>query len=224
MKILLIEDNSRLSERIKYRLGKDFLIDLEENGENALEQFKNVDYSVIVLDLGLPDMPGLEVCRRIRTIDKNIPILVLTGVNTTPSRVELLSAGADDYMSKPFEAAELIARIKALARRASRPARAPLVTYRDIVINTDSHQVKRGGVEIDLRRKEFDILAYLIANSGRILTREMIMAHAWDANSTSWTSTVDVHIKHLRDKIDKPFKTKYIKTAYGLGYKVDATD
>lgn len=224
MKVLIVDDNTRLSERIKYRLDKEFIVDIEENGQDALDRIDKIDYSVIVLDLGLPDISGLEVCRSIRSKNIDIPILILTGIDSTPSRVELLNAGADDYMVKPFEATELMARVKALARRKARLPSSPQLTYRDLIIDIQSHRVKRSGVEIALRRKEFDILEYLIRNSGRILTREMIMAHAWNSNSTSWTSTVDVHIKHLRDKIDRPFETKYIKTAYGLGYKVDAVD
>ena len=221
MKLLLIEDNQRLAERISYHLRKSYIIDTVENGEDALERLKDIEYGVILLDLGLPGMSGLEVCKNMRLMKFNNPILVLTGNSEIADRVKLLNAGADDYVTKPFNTDELRARIAAVGRRQTRNHIRSIIEYRDLMMDIDHHKVSRSGVEINLRRKEFDILEYLMINKGRIMTRAMIMDHVWSSHSNSWISTVDVHIKHLRDKVDRPFDHAYIKTAYGLGYKVD---
>jgi len=221
MKLLLVEDNQRLAERISYHLRKVFIVDVVQSGEDALEKVMSIEYGVILLDLGLPGMSGLEVCRNMRKLKVNSPILVLTGNSDMADRISLLDAGADDYVTKPFNTDELRARISAVGRRQTRSHIRSLIEYRELTMNLDQHEVSRLGTSIKLRRKEFDILEYLIKNKGRILTRDMIMNHVWSSQTNSWTSTVDVHIKHLRDKIDKPFNEAYIKTAYGLGYKVD---
>lgn len=221
MKLLLIEDNQRLAERISYHLRKSYIVDTVENGEDALEKLKDIEYGVILLDLGLPGMSGLEVCKNMRLMKFNNPILVLTGNSEIADRVKLLNAGADDYVTKPFNTDELRARIAAVGRRQTRNHIRSIIEYRDLMMDIDHHKVSRSGVEINLRRKEFDILEYLMINKGRIMTRAMIMDHVWSSRSNSWISTVDVHIKHLRDKVDRPFDHAYIKTAYGLGYKVD---
>jgi DNA-binding response OmpR family regulator len=224
MKILVVEDNLRLAERISTKLHKSHTIDRAETGHEVLDKIKQVEYGVIVLDLGLPDMSGLEVCQRLRKLSVTTPILILTGNNEMSERVELLNQGADDFMTKPFDPNELRARIAALGRRRSRQPPTSLLKYEDIIIDLEQRKVSRSGITIDLRRKEFDILEYLIRNKGRVLTRDMIMNHAWDADKTSWNSTVDVHIKHIRDKVDRPFDVPIIKTAYGLGYRVDTTE
>jgi DNA-binding response OmpR family regulator len=221
MKILLVEDNQRLSERISYYLRKSYIVDVVDCGEDALEKVKYIEYGVILLDLGLPDMTGLEVCKKMRELNVNNPILVLTGNSEMIHKINLLNAGADDYVTKPFNTEELRARIAAVGRRQSRSHIRSMIKYRDLKMDIDQHIVSRSGVDIKLRRKEFDILEYLITNKGRIMTRDMIMDHVWSSHTNSWTSTIDVHIKHLRDKIDKPFENQYIKTAYGLGYKVE---
>lgn len=221
MKLLLIEDNPRLAERISYHLRKTYVVDTVENGEDALDRIQHIEYGVILLDLGLPGMSGLEVCRNMRKLKFNNPILVLTGNGEMATRVDLLNAGADDFVTKPFNTEELRARIAAVGRRQNRTHIRSIITYRDLAMDIDQHAVSRSGVDIVLRRKEFDILEYLVTNKGRIMTRSMIMDHVWSANTNSWASTVDVHIKHLRDKVDRPFEDAYIKTAYGLGYKID---
>lgn len=222
MKILLIEDNERLAERIVHKLRGEYTVDHFSHGEHALETLLRITYDVILLDLGLPDMPGVEVCKAIRKNKIDTPVLILTSSGAVKNRIELLDSGADDFMQKPFDAQELKARIKALRRRGTKPLSSQKLIYKDLVIDIDQHKVERNGIEVMLRRKEFLILTYLIKNSGRILTRRMIIDHVWEVSSNSWLSTVDVHIKHLRDKVDKPFEEKYIKTAYGLGYKVEA--
>lgn len=224
MKLLIVEDNKNLLERIKKQLDKLYIIDTAQTGTEAIEKSTDPSYAVILLDLGLPDMSGHTVCKRIREKGIETPILVLTGVDEMTTRVELLNSGADDYVTKPFNSNELRARITALSRRSPLRYKSAVIAYKDLVIDPDKREVYRQGVAVPLRRKEFDILEYLVNNNGRVLTREMIINHAWDSSKTSWNSTVDVHIKHLRDKIDRPFNSSLIKTAYGLGYRVDVAE
>lgn len=223
MKILIVDDNARLAERIGEKLGKEFQIDIVNTGEGAINACETVDYSVIVLDIGLPDISGIDVCRELRKIDNDTPILVLSGLNSIHTKVELLDSGADDYLTKPFDIKELRSRIVALRRRSARHSLRAQLVCGELTVDIEKRTVTRSDSEIHLRRKEFDILHYLVENQGRILTRQMIMDNVWNDGSSSWISTIDVHIKHLRDKVDRPFSTQYIKTAYGLGYKIDAS-
>ena len=220
MKVLLIEDNERLAERVQHKLSKHFIIDVVHTGEAALIQMELVEYGSIILDIGLPDMSGRELCTLLRT-KYDVPILALTGFQDIATRVEMLDLGVDDYVCKPFDIHELRARIQALGRRRTKPKVSDKLKYDELIIDTMTHTVTRSGQDIKLRRKEYEILEYLIVNQGRVVTRKMIMDHVWNADTKSWINTVDVHIKHLRDKVDKPFTTAYIKTAYGLGYKLD---
>lgn len=135
--------------------------------------------------------------------------------------VKLLNSGADDYITKPFNGEALKARVAALLRRGQEMREEKIITVCDMTINVTRREVQRGGVIIPLRRKEFDILEYLVSNHGRVLTRTMIIDHVWEAGTESWNNTVDVHIKYLRDKIDRPFEKPLIKTAYGVGYMID---
>lgn len=221
MKLLIIEDNPRLASRIKKQLRQWFIVETAASGDEGLRLASTAIFDIVLLDLGLPDTPGLMVCKQLRQLSKDIPILVVTGIDTTESRVELLDAGADDYITKPFELAELKARINALARRRSRNESQSNITIGDLIIEPSSRFVSRAGQSILLRRKEFDILEYLAANAGRVMSRQQIINHAWPTGSSSWVGSVDVHIKQLRDKIDKPFSYPLIKTTYGVGYMVD---
>jgi two-component system copper resistance phosphate regulon response regulator CusR len=222
MKLLLIEDNKPLADSLKKQLGKTFIIDAFRTGEEGLQHALNGSYDIVVLDLGLPDKNGHDVCRSIRANGVSTPILILTGVDDIESRVALLDDGADDYLTKPFNVAELRARLGALLRRPTNTYTPNVLTVRDLTLDPGRRSVHRGGVPITLRRKEFDILEYLVRNQGRPVTRAMILDHAWDGSKDAWNNTVDVHIKHLRDKVDRPFGSTLIQTAYGIGYMVDA--
>jgi len=222
MKILIIEDNPRLVDRLKKQLSKWYLVEVAESGDKALQLVASRSFDIALLDLGLPDTPGLEVCKQIRKLSQDLPILVITGIDTTESRVTLLENGADDYVTKPFEIAEIRARINALARRRARSEQNTTITVGDLIIDPSRRLVVRAGVEVRLRRKEFDILEYLASHPGRVMSRQNIINHAWASTSSSWTGSVDVHIKQLRDKIDKPFSYPLIKTSYGLGYMIEA--
>ncbi len=224
MKVLLVEDNPRLAERMKHRLKDWYIVDSASSGHEALVSIAARKYNAVILDLNLPDMHGLEVCRRIRTISVEVPILVVTGEDGTPSKVELLNNGADDYLTKPFDSDELRARLNALTRRRFKQPIATVIEVGDLTIDPAKRIVSRAGIDIKLRKKEFDILEYLALNRGRVLTREMIVQHAWSSTSSSWVGSVDVHIKHLRDKVDKPFSYSLIKTVYAVGYILDAPD
>lgn len=224
MKILVIEDNPRLAQRIKEQLRKWYIVETANSGDEGLRLVATNLFDIILLDLGLPDTSGLDVCRNIRALSNDIPVLILTGVDTPQSRVELFEAGADDYVTKPFNLDELRARINALARRRKRNGTVPLIEAGDLTIDPARRSVTRAGAHIELRRKEFDILEYLVLNKGRVLSRDMIINHAWHINAKGGIGSVDVHIKQLRDKIDKPFSYPLIKTLYGVGYMVDVPD
>lgn len=221
MKILVVEDNPKLAEKITKQLRKWYVVEVATSGTDALQQAAHTQFDTILLDLGLPDMPGVEVCKHLRNISSDVPILVVSGVDTPLSKIELLDTGADDYLTKPFNPPELIARINALARRRARSNNKPVLVVGDLYIYPSSRQVIRSGQTIELRKKEFDILEYLAINKGRVMSRQMIINHAWTSTSSSWVGSVDVHIKQLRDKVDKPFAIHLIQTSYGVGYMVD---
>jgi DNA-binding response OmpR family regulator len=223
MRLLCIEDNSALVESLRRLLADGPNISHAGCGEEGLRLAAGRRYDAIILDLGLPDMPGLEVCRILRRRGIGTPILVLSAVKDTHTKVELFKAGADDFMTKPFTRAELRARLSVLHKRSGidKKEGARLLTVGSLTLDPLSRQVRRGGKTIRLRRKEFDILEYLMRNQGKIVTRSMIMDNIWESCSSPWDSTINVHIKRVRDKIDRPYRRKFIKTAYGLGYTIE---
>ncbi|HVQ44332.1 MAG TPA: response regulator transcription factor [Candidatus Saccharimonadia bacterium] len=223
MKILLIDDNQLIFDSVKSRLAPTYVVDSADTGYEGIERARLIRYGLILLDLGLPDMDGFEVCRALRSANVGAPILILTVRKDSATSVRLLNCGADDFLTKPFNGDELRARIAALLRRSSEMHEEKIIKVSDLTMNVTRRQVTRSGTIISLRRKEFDILEYLISNQGHALTRSMILDHVWEAGTEGWNNTVDVHIKHLRDKVDRPFGMPLIKTAYGIGYMVDDT-
>jgi DNA-binding response OmpR family regulator len=223
MKILHIDDNRLLMDSVKKTLGTTYVVDTICTGSEGIQKALTVRYSAILLDLGLPDMDGFEICRQLRSANVATPILVLTVQKDPDTMVRLLNCGADDYITKPFGKEVLKARITALLRRSQDLKEEKIIELGDLTINITRRQVWRSGTRISLRRKEFDILEYLATNNGHVLTRPMILDHVWEAGTEGWNNTVDVHIKYLRDKIDRPFGSSLIKTAYGVGYMVDHT-
>ncbi len=221
MKLLIIDDNSRLAQRTKERLQKWYVIEIASSGEDGLSLLSQSEYDLILLDLGLPGLAGHEVCRQIKILWPEIAVLVVTGEDSIQSKVDLLTIGADDYITKPFDSQELLARIRALIRRKSTATYRPTITVDSLELDPNTRTATRDGQAIYLRRKEYNILEYLCMNPGRVLTREMIVNQAWPASAGNWTGSVDVHIKQIRDKVDKPFNNHLIKTVYGLGYMVD---
>lgn len=223
MKILIVEDSRLLAHSVKSLLNKHYIVEVVYTGHEGIERACSNDYGVVILDLSLPDLSGEEVCKQLRAKHVNTPILVLSGTNDIPSRVKLLELGVDDYMAKPFNGDELLARIRALVRRTAKPLLSSEIQVDDLVLDTTRRTVRRAGNVIHLRRKEFDILQFLVQNRGYTISREMLFNNVWESGRDSWNNTIDVHIKHLRDKVDKPYNKKLIKTTYGVGYMVDET-
>lgn len=219
-KVLVVEDNQPLAKSLKSWLGSHYEVTHVTTGRQAIKELTTSTYDAVLLDLGLPDMNGRDVCHEVRLKGIKTPILVLTATDEVGTKVTLLDVGADDYLLKPFFVGELKARLRALLRRGG--SSVPNTLYvGDLVLDPDKRQVRRGKTPIDLRRKEFDILEYLMQNRGTVVTRAMIINNSWEPGADRWNNTVDVHIKYLRDKIDRPFEHKLIKTAYGVGYMID---
>jgi DNA-binding response OmpR family regulator len=224
MNLLCIEDNVQLIEGLRQFLATSSSITSATTGKEGLRLVAKKKYDAIILDLGLPDMSGIDVCLELRRVNTKMPILVLSGSKESNIKVSLFEAGADDYLTKPFTIAELRARLFALLKRSNYETSQDdfyLLRVGNLTLNPLSRQVIRSGKPVRLRRKEFDILEYLMRNRDKIVTRSMIMDNVWDSGSSSWDTTVNVHIKSLRDKVDRPFKRKLIKTAYGLGYTIN---
>jgi DNA-binding response OmpR family regulator len=218
MKLLIIEDNKLLASSLRTYLRDMFVTDLAYTATDGLRLAQDRAHDAIVLDLVLPDGNGYEVCKTLRKSGVDVPILILTAANETATKVRLLDAGADDFLSKPFQAEELRARLHAILRRQPSTMPTSSITIKDLTIDLADRTAKRAGKPIDLRRREFDMLEYLMRNRGRVITRQMILDHVWESGSDTSSNTVDVHMKHLRDKVDRPFAGKLIETVYGFGY------
>ncbi|MDO8269423.1 MAG: response regulator transcription factor [Candidatus Levybacteria bacterium] len=222
MKLLLIEDDFEIAITLKEELEKNYIVKISATGEDGEYQAEINDYDLILLDLGLPDKDGLEVCRNIRKSGVRAPILVLTGQADLKMKVSLLDAGADDYLTKPFKLEELMARVRALLRRPKETLLSNTLSTSDLTLDLDKKTAKRETQLIALRKKEFYLLEYLVRNAGNVVSRGMILDNVWDNDCDSLTNIVDVHINYLRDRIDKPYDKKLIKTVHGLGYKIEA--
>lgn len=220
MKLLVVEDEPNLLSIIRKGLSENNNeVSVAMDGRTALEMIQEHNFDVVILDIMIPEINGIEICRRLRAAKNFVPILLLTALGTTENVVTGLNAGADDYMAKPFKFTELEARIAALARRASQDNKPnDIITIDDLEIDGRSKSVKRNGDGIVLTAKEFKLLYYLAKNSGMILSREKILDNVWDINFDMNTNVVDVYINYLRKKIDKPYETNLIQTIKGLGY------
>lgn len=220
MKLLVVEDEPQLLSIIRKGLSeKNYDVSAALDGTTALDMINNNRFDVVVLDVMLPDINGIEICRRLRASGNFVPILMLTALNSSENIVTGLNAGADDYMSKPFKFSELEARINALARRAGQDQKpAEIITIADLEIDRRAKTVKRSGDLITLTAKEFKLLYYLAKNTGITLSREKILDNVWNINFDMNTNVVDVYINYLRKKIDKPYTVKLIHTIKGLGY------
>lgn len=220
MRILLVEDEEKVARFIVRGLtAESFAVDTAPDGRRGLDLATTYNYDLIILDLMLPGLNGTEVLRRIRRADHRVPILMLTARDAVADKVEHLEAGADDYLTKPFAFAELMARIKALLRRGSvdRPS---VLRVADLEVDRLSQQVRRASRRIELTAKEYALLEYLIANAGRVLSRTMIIDHVWDQSFDGATNIVDVYVRHLRNKVDDGHEAKLIRTVRGVGYKI----
>jgi DNA-binding response OmpR family regulator len=222
MKLLIVEDDKDMAYSLKEQLSDTYVIELAFSGENGEYRASNNHYDVIMLDLLLPDSDGITICKKVRSHGIKTPILMLTGTYEVTQKVMALDAGADDYLLKPFHSDELRARIRALLRRQPEILVSNVLTVGDLQLDIIKKHVTRGDYHIRLKRKELQILEYLMRNAGKVVSRDMLLEHMWDSAYEPLTNTVDVHIKYLRDQIDKPFDRKLIKTIYGLGYKLEA--
>jgi two-component system OmpR family response regulator len=226
-KILIVEDDANLLETLKYNLRKDnYDVVTASDGEQALEVARKEKPDLIVLDIMLPRLNGFEVCRILRQ-EMTVPILILTAKVDETDKIVGLEIGADDYMTKPFSIRELIARIRAMLRRAkmieaSTVAKPTKIKINDLEIDIAKHQASRSGVILGLSPREFDLLAFLARNKGLVFSREQLLEKVWGYDYAGNTRTVDVHIRWLRQKIeDNPARPKYLVTIRGTGYKLE---
>lgn len=223
MRILVVEDEHRIANSIKKGLEQEkYAVDVAYTGNDGYDLASTEDYDLVVLDLMLPEMDGLQICRQLRKDNIHIPILILTAKDQTHDKVQGLDTGADDYVTKPFSFEELLARIRALIRRPKTTISENL-KVEDLELDSSRYQVKRSGQTINLTNKEFSLLEYLMREQGKILTKNQIIAHVWDYDADILPNTVEVNIKNLRGKIDLPFKNKrsLIHTVRGFGYKIE---
>lgn len=222
MKILIIEDEKKVVSFIKSGLKSEgFTVETAYDGEEGLFKAKEDDYDLIVLDIMLPKMDGISLCKELRKAGKNLPIIMLTARDAVEDRIAGLNAGADDYLTKPFSFAELLARIQALSRRSTNISQ-PRLQLADLTLDPDAYLVMRGKKQIDLSPTEFKLLKYLMENSGRLLSKTILLEKVWGYDFSPESNIVDVYIKYLRDKIDHGFKKKLLQTVRGVGYKICA--
>lgn len=224
MRILLVEDDARIARFVAQGLREQtYAVDVTADGEDALYKAAINDYDAVILDVMLPGRDGFEVCRELRATGSTLPVIMLTARDALQDRINGLDTGADDYLTKPFEVAELLARLRALLRRGHvvRPAS---LTIADLVIDTRAHLVVRRGQRIELTAKEYALLEYLAREQGRVLGRAEIAEHVWDENFDPLSNLIDVNINRLRRKIDDGFSVPLIHTRRGEGYMLTAPD
>lgn len=221
MHILVVEDEKRLASLIRRALEEEsHVIDVTHDGAEALDMAQATDYDLIVLDLMLPHMDGMEVCRRLRSEGVDTRILMLTARDAVEDRVEGLESGADDYLVKPFSFSELLARVKALSRRQVAAQPEQELVAGDLVLDLGRREAKRGDTIIELTAKEFQLLEFLMRHAGNVLTRTQILDHVWGYNFDSFSNVVDIYVHYLRNKIDRDFSEPLIRTVRGVGYSL----
>jgi len=223
-KILVVEDEASFSEALAYVLGKEgFEVVVADTGDGAIAAFDKAGADLVLLDLMLPGLSGTEVCRQLRS-RSSVPIIMLTAKDTEVDKVVGLELGADDYVTKPYSKAELIARIRAVLRRQAESSSMPerVITAGPVRIDVERPQVNINDELVSLPLKEFELLEFLVRNSGRVLTRSQLIDRVWGSDYFGDTKTLDVHVKRLRAKIEKdPANPTYIQTIRGLGYKFE---
>jgi two-component system OmpR family response regulator len=220
VRILVVEDEPRMAALLKRGLVEEgYVVDIASNGPDGLWHALEFPYDVVLLDVMLPKMSGVEVCRQMRIEKRWTPVLLLTARDTITDRVTGLDAGADDYLVKPFAFDELSARVRALARRGS-VARAPELQVGDLRLDPASRRAWRGDVELELSVKEFAMLRLFLAHPGHLLTRTQILEHVWDYAYDGTSNVVDQYVLYLRRKIDRPFRVQQLETVRGAGYRL----
>jgi two-component system copper resistance phosphate regulon response regulator CusR len=218
MRLLIVEDDRKLAEFVARGLRAErFAVDLAGDGLEGLRYIDAYAYDLLILDLMLPQLSGTELLTRVRRTHPSLPVLVLTARDATEDKVRHFEAGADDYLTKPFDFAELVVRIKALLRRTPAP-RTDQLRIEDLEVDRLTQQVRRAGQRIELTAKEYGVLEYLLSSPGRVFSRTMILEHVWDQSFEGVTNIVDVYMRYLRRKLDEPFPVKLIHTVRGVGY------
>ena len=218
--ILIVEDEKRVADLLKAGLEEaSYNVCVAYDGAMGLRLFQSTDFDLVISDIVLPKLDGFELCREIRQRNPDIPIIMLTALGSTDDKLEGFDSGADDYMVKPFDFRELHARIKVLMRRGARTEkRCDRLTYADIVIDLDKHNVSRAGIDIRLTPKEFNLLVFMVENAEKVITRIDIAEKVWHTHFDTGTNFIDVYINYLRKKIDRDFDTKLIHTKPGVGF------
>jgi len=218
MRILLVEDEIGLASVLKQGLQEHgYAVDLAADAEEALAFTSTEPYDLVILDVMLPDIDGFNVCRQLRRGGANMPVLMLTALDSVEDRVAGLDCGADDYLAKPFDPRELLARVRALLRR-GKGQRDPLLCVADIALDTASHEVRRGEQPIDLTKREYAILELLLRNTNRVLTRDEIAQHIWAFDFSAMSNVIDVYIGNLRRKLGDTAEPRLLRTVRGSGY------
>jgi DNA-binding response OmpR family regulator len=221
MRILVVEDEQKLANAMKRALElQKYAVGVAYDGITGFDLAIGEEFDLIILDVMLPGIDGMEICKKIREEGLHIPILMLTARGQISDKITGLDAGADDYMVKPFSFEELFARVRALIRRPQHMDM-NILKVKDLTLNTITYKVKRKDLFIKLSTKEFSILEYLLRNKNIVITREQLIAHIWNYDTDVLPNVVEVHIKHLRDKIDAPFSIQIIETVRGKGYMIE---
>ena len=220
MKLLLIEDEPKTVQSLKQGLEEDgYEVDIAYDGLIGKQLAKNNSYQLIISDIIIPGINGIELCKEIRSSGDDTPILMLTALGTTDDKVTGLDAGADDYLVKPFEFKELLARVRALTKRGSGISHtSQILRFEDLEISLDAKTVHRSGNKINLTAREFNLLLYLIRNQGRVVSKVEIAEQVWDIGFDTGTNVIEVYVNYLRKKIDKDYPVKLIHTQFGMGY------
>jgi heavy metal response regulator len=221
MHALIIEDDRAIADFVARGLREaGFAVDVAATGDDGLHAALTQEPDVAIVDLMLPGRDGLSIIDELRRRGRTTPVLILSAKRSVDDRVRGLQAGGDDYLTKPFAFAELLARVQALVRRSTRTPEATTLTTADLTLDLLSRKVTRGGQPIELRPREFALLEYLMRNAGKVVSKTMILSHVWEYNFDPQTNIVDVLVSRLRDKIDRPFDRKLLQTVRGVGYVI----
>jgi two-component system OmpR family response regulator len=219
MRALIIEDDQTIADFVARGLREGgFAVDVAADGDAGLDLASSEPYDVAIVDLMLPKRDGLSVIDELRRRGRSTPVLILSARRSVDDRVRGLQAGGDDYLTKPFAFAELLARVQALVRRATRSPEPTTLTTGDLTLDLLTRRVTRSGTPVELRPREFALLEYLMRNAGKVVSKTMILSHVWEYNFDPQTNIVDVLVSRLRDKIDRPFEKKMLQTVRGVGY------